>query len=1195
MLEICLAVLLVGASGEGTAELRLIDGDGCAVSADRAVLWGTLLGDRTIYQEAERADVLKLQAGKELCQDQQCSGGGYVAFVTQAEFDLNVTKSATYQGWARCFLPYPGSWGHNESMDGGRRQLIRESTRQIFGQWFWSKLGRYQLGPGAHRFVLHGWPGSARIDAILFTDDPDVDPTSLIGRPPSDDRPNRGTVATAPIRPSAVQRWRQLTVDADLNGGRVAAEVSTDNGKTWTACPETGDLTNLRSTGDGNDTLTARLTLSAAPDCRSPLVRSVRVGYALTDDAEAVVANRHYAIAVARKTGRLCGIFNSATNTPVTSAHLQAPLVGLAVRMPTATEQTAVAPRAVLFGGLEASDHRLALRYSALDGRVQIRVEMVSDAGPLCRWRCEVANNSQQEVIRIDFPLIAGAAIGDYRDDECVIPRTGGWRIKTPARDKTWSTTYMGGGSMGWLDLCDDRAGLYVAMQDKDLKTTLMECAPAEGRRAVDLAMRTHSFVAPGKTVTRNYVVGVHTGDWHWAADRYREWAATWMKCPRPPEWVKWCDGWSHATERLKFEAMPAHLRRVQDEGLEYMQYWGHMADGVDQCCGNFYWPAPVLGGAEGFKSGVSNVHARGGRVTAYMNCQTWTRDSYKTPSLRMTPKTALPDEALDLLHPLDWFEQWRLYPLDGQPMGYYAGTLGWYIMCPASEGFQEHLRFWIVDMYCKRFGADGVYIDQTGATAAKPCYNLAHGHDDVGDWGAGNVELLKTCVEQARAHNPDFTISIEGAGDALGQYADMHLISGLCTHPEVYHYTFPEHILLSGVANSSHLTRKQRVSRAFLNGDRFDTTLGDWEMQSAVRLRKRIKRWLYPGRFMDDVGLRVSDDRVLARWNVCDEPGAKAIVLTVDNEHAVADATCMLTLPDGWRNPRAVFLFDREGGVRTEKVHVEADSLRLSILVSTLSAGLLAYEINPSDSVDAWCAVCPDPAGVDRVALCAANYSPRPIDVQTTLSAEGPLRVDGTPTTLSLPPQGVVRKPIHLDGFDELDLPAVVNVDASWPDGKRRQTSLVRPMVSNGSLEVDADGDGTPDGWRANGSLGSTFLHGTGDGAAWIEGQPKQTLFLIQLVRLLPETRYTFAGRIRRSTHTKGIYIAVAEHVGQHGLRLHPLGGDDKLPVDTWQRFETTFTTGKTFRVSAIYLYNIDTEAKAWFDAIELRPAEPK
>ena len=157
-----------------------------------------------------------------------------------------------------------------------------------------------------------------------------------------------------------------------------------------------------------------------------------------------------------------------------------------------------------------------------------------------------------------------------------------------------------------------------------------------------------------------------------------------------------------------------------------------------------------------------------------------------KNDSLRRTPKSDLPQAALDLIHPLEWFEQWRLRQIDGSALGYYASTLGWYIMCPASEGFREHLRWWIVEKYAKEYGADGVYIDQTGATAISPATTRAW-PCDIGDWG-GQRQMLRQAVTQARAVNPDFTISIEGSGDAR---ASTPAAPFAVTHPESI-TTFP-------------------------------------------------------------------------------------------------------------------------------------------------------------------------------------------------------------------------------------------------------------------------------------------------------------------------------------------------------------------------------------------------------------------
>ena len=1184
---------VVAAPERQRADLRLASGQGCCLSGDGASLWVSLFkpAGGTVYMEAEQALNLTMQPGKEVGRAPRCAGGTYIAFVTNAEFAFEVVKAGMYQGWARTYLPRYGSWNHMESMDAGKPRRISESARKIFGKWFWSKLGRYSLRPGPHTFKLHNWLGGARLDSVVFSRDPKFDPEGYDGVPAVGKQADRGTVTTAAILPSRVAKWHRLTFHADLNAGSITAEVSTDTGKTWTRRGPKGDLSTLKPARDGRDSLMARFTLAAAPDGRSPLLRSAAVEYALAGDAEIVVENQHYRIAVARATGKLCGLFNRVLGEPVTPLHMQEPFLGLGVREPGGKEMTLV-PQSDMTSERAAHKGRTCtLRYSALDRQIRIQIDMAADDSPLCRWRYTIENHSRREIVRFDSPVIANAAIGEAADDECVIPRTGGWRIKNPAADKEWKTTYLGGGSMSWLDLCDSRGGLYVVMMDKLLTTTEMGCAPAAGQRGADLFMRTHTLVRPGQTKTREYAIGVHVGDWHWAADRYREWAYSWMKHPDPPRWVKDCDGWVQAMGQMKFDGMEGLLKRAQADGLNYIQCWGWMADGINQCCGNFYWPAPASGGLEGFQRAAADVHARAGRITAYMNCQTWTRDSAINDSLRLTHKSALPQEALGLIHPLSWFEKWRLCRLDGSAQGYYASTLGWYIMCPASDGFREHLRFWAVDMCCKRYGLDGVYIDQTGATAAKPCYDLDHGHDDIGGWGQANVQLLKTIIEQTRRVNADFYISIEGAGDALGQYADMHLISGLCTHPEVYHYAFPDHILISGLANRSHLSYKQRISRAFLNGDRFDARVSQPLITSALQLRRRIKRWLYPGRFMDTLGLTVSDARVLARWALCDRPGERAIVVTFDNEHQAADAVCRLELPHGWREPRSLHLFDREAGVRGHKPLFESGAVVFNVPKSTLSAALLMYETRPAHAVDAWCAALSGPKGVDTIRISAANLSDKPVQLDTSIEVATPLRLSKGPTEIALPAGAAAQWELRLAGVDQLTKPAKVELRMVWPGGSMKRRAFVRPLFVNGGLDLDDDNDGCPDFWSVGGTT-RDFPYGMEDGAFWIQGQPEHFQYAIQIVPLLPETKYYFAGRIRRSGPSKQVSIAVVEFL-EPGYRVHKLGGDESLPANVWQRFETTFATGKRFAKCAVYLYNTHSNVRAWYRDLELRLAE--
>jgi len=1184
-----LAATVAMAQEEVTIELSMAQGDGCFISPDGAGLWSSLLGANTLYFEAEDAAGLMFQEGHAALEDDECAGGQCVARVTHAEFALQIAERGAYQGWARTFLPFAGSWGHHESMDGGAQSLIRESDARIFGAWYWSPLGEYTLGPGEHTLTID-WLGGAKLDCIIFSPDPDFDPAKLRGAPAGPGA-DTGTVTTRAVLPSAVAAWRAVGFEADANGGAVTVEASVDGGQTWAPMPADGDLSALPTDGDGDDTLLARFTLTAAPDGVSPLLRGATASFSLLPDAEIALETEHYRIAVARQTGALAGILNKPLGVPATPLHLQEPFVGLAVREPGAPEMQIIPPSQMQFEGMTDRPGGITLDFSAAEKQVRVRVELAATDSPLSDWTITVDNRSDLEVIRVDFPLLRTAAIGDFRDDEAVVPRTGGMRIEQPATAKGYVGWYLGGGSMSWMDLCDREAGLYLAMLDPALTTTEMKCVASEGNRGADLEMRAHTLVAPGEATTRHYQVGVHPGDWHWAADTYREWAYSWMKHPDNPEWVRWTDGWA-GLMGTPFDHMTGALRQARLQGMRYLQYWAHMADGIDQCCGNFYWPAPVLGGAEGFRDGIADVHAEGGRVTAYMNCQTWTRDSAINDSLRGTPKSELSEEALALIHPIEWFERWRLHLIDGEAQGYHAGTLGWYIMCPASTGFREHLRFWIVDMYAKRYGIDGVYIDQTGATHAKLCYNLDHGHDDIGAWGGGNLATLRTAISEAREVNPEFMIAIEGCGDALGQYANMHLISGLCTHPEVYHYTFPDHILISGLSNASHLTYDQRISRAFLNGDRFDSRIGGRGLNSALRLRRRVKRWLYPARFMDTIGLAVSDPSVLARWNICDDEGERALVLTFDNEQRIEGAVCTLELPDGWGRPDGLYVFDREGRIRAERPEVIDGTLTLDLSPSTISAALVLYETQPEHAVDVVQQVLSEGASGDTLVVNAVNLSDRPITAWITPRAEAPVSCPGGPVEVAIPARGTAAVEMPVAGVGDLRLPTPVMLDVTWPGGGRESIAELRPLMINPGLDIDEDGDGTPDYWTAAGTT-RNFGRGIENGAAWMQGQDGETLILRQTVPMEPETEYFFAADIRRSEGEGKVYAAVVEHVGERGLRVHGIGDDEDAATDTWRRFETTLTTGDDFRWVTVYLYNNDSTRRAWFRNLELRPVE--
>lgn len=1203
-----IAVVRADNATHATCDLQLAAGAGCSLSGDGAALWSTAFQERrpgVVLMDAELAPRLELQPGRAPERDEGAAGCTWLAHVEHAEFPFTITVPGRYQGWARTLLPAKATWNHLESMDGGPGQWIAESNAGVFGSWYWSPLGAYDLQPGRHTFVLHNWLGGARLDALVFACEPGFKPESVTGPGVLGRGPSTGTVTSAPICPPAVARWDRLEWTADLLGGRLDAEVSLDDGRSWQPTAAGGVLPDNRPAGDGTDRLLARFILHAATDGTSPRLHSARLHYVSAPDGVLVLENDAWRLDVAARTGALCGIVEKTTGLRLTAAGVQEALLGgLAVRAPGASEQTLIgvagAPAPSGAGQVAAPEDQLrvirveprrrglVITAHALQGQIVVTLRLLADRSALCRLQCEVDNRSPLEVIRVDFPRLGQVAVGDWSDDEAVMPQKAGERLAQPAAKTGRTLVYPGSASMAWIDLCDRQAGLYLAVNDRRLTATEIECRGGRGRRGADLVLRSHTRVAPGTTKTREFVLGIHPGDWHWAADRYREYAAGFMQRPDNPEWVTWCDGWV-GTSGLEFARLGATMDRVKAEGFEYIQQWAQMADGIDQCCGNFPWPAPALGGEAGYVAGIRDVHARGGRITGYCPSRLWTRDSAINAALRKTKKEDLPAEALALIPPLEWFEQWRLYPLDGKPLAQYDAELGWFSMCPASDGWFEHQRQWIVDLIAKRWGMDGAYIDELAAAQAWPCYNLNHGHDDIGDWGRGHVRILKAVAEGGRRHNPGFCVSIEGCGDVQGQYANLHLISGLCTRPEVFHYTFPEYILINGLSNTGWKNPTETVGTAFINGDRFDARLGSAEIRTALALRQRIKRWLYPARFMDTLGLTPSTEAVQARWNRCDANGERAIVLCLRNDLSVAGATCALALPKGWQSPKALALYDREGGVRIGPATVTNGQALIPVPASTLSAALLVYRVDPAAAVDVWVETAGDQRAPGLV-LRAGNLLEQPVRLALTARAAAPLGVAGLPAELTVPAGGMVEVQAQITGAAALELPAGVTVNAQWRGGNRECRATFRPLLVNGGLDVDADHDGIPDGWDVGGTT-RQFPYGIEDGAFWIQGQEKEYLFLIQNLDLKPKTAYVLSGRVKKSLQVPAVRIALAEKTGENTWRIQSLG-DVVKTAGEWEAFEKRLSTGENFLACQMYLYATHTAAKAWFDDIRLREA---
>ena len=54
-------------------------------------------------------------------------------------------------------------------------------------------------------------------------------------------------------------------------------------------------------------------------------------------------------------------------------------------------------------------------------------------------------------------------------------------------------------------------------------------------------------------------------------------------------------------------------------------------------------------------------------------------------------------------------------------------------------------------------------------------------------------------------------------------------------------------------------------------------------------------------------------------------------------------------------------------------------------------------------------------------------------------------------------------------------------------------------------------------------------------------------------------------------------------------------LGKASANPDDQWNEYGTTFTRGEDVRSVSLYLYNVDSDATVWFDAVTVERAGPQ
>lgn len=617
----------------------------------------------------------------------------------------------------------------------------------------------------------------------------------------------------------------------------------------------------------------------------------------------------------------------------------------------------------------------------------------LADDGDEVRWTIELENRARDtEIVEVAFPILGGLRIGGRTSENFLVwPAWGGGRlIGDPQHSGKRTGTYSGGGAtMAWVDLfcrpadpapgaADAVCGLYFGSHDPTLLMTGLNSQPSRDGKSLRLQMSKYARVPGGKGwASAEFVTRVHAGDWHVGADAYRAWFRGWSPPPDPPAWLKQCDGRLEWTLPLdgkgRFDKdIVEKVALARQFGLNFARFGGQMIPSVSagkHRCNRFPFPDPLMGAESEFAAVIKTVRQQGAHVAFYINGQAW------DPRWPRVPPECAGKIPADVRIP-DWeggFKQNALFRYDGTLYSQYPKASGhwpappaegphkclFYFMCPASEGWAEHLRYWTVEKYVGQYGTDAMFLDQIGAESAKYCFNPAHGHGHHGVWTQGFVALAKRIKGEARRIDPDFALETEGFGDAYAAYFDSFFIAPSSTgiwpdsHPEVARYTFPDSIFFDGfwrIQNPGNLrTAEETLNEVFLIGNRFliyaqPEVLTPHTLR-VVNLRRRIKHALYPARFMDDLGVAASDPAVRAKRFVLDGADRKVTLLTIHNRAGARGAKVEVDLGSlGPVREAAIATLGGDMSAIIPAPTASANRVSIPVPAGTLSAALLVH-----------------------------------------------------------------------------------------------------------------------------------------------------------------------------------------------------------------------------------------------------------
>lgn len=1146
------------------------------------------------------------------------------------QYMFRVDQAGAHDIWARVKAPWPGHWsftlsatrpgsvdkkggdglpeGFQTKIGDGAGNTLEGGlavTKGQVGKYSYVKAGRLNLEPGGYVLELRV-PGKIRVDQLLLTPRPVEKPESefagadgkpLPGRPV---KARRGELVFQKAFPIDLKSHVRV-VPADGKGVSWFYRFPDAGQAVWT--PTSGDLSGLPAAG-----IQLKLVLEAKDGEPSPQVSTPALAYIADAVDRIVLKTASGKLSVSSRSGYWGGIQGAVQIRPDSMAEL--PFYLGVIKKGALTELKDFHATEVKFND-GCDSWNLDADYVNTAGDINVHLRADWEGGDAITWRAEIENKSPDTVDSFSFPVLSGVQIGDSAADDGIA-----WlgSLRNPMSGlEGWLRS--GPGQLGYFDVFDSKAALYLGDHDPSMLDAEFHLRPYTNAPPYSYRLEKRPTILPGdKWRSGKYVLAVHGGDWHQAADNfYRPWYDAEMPKPSNPRWL--VEDFSGFAQMVGLNQTPERMteswRIARFHGWNYLKTF------------NTEWPGPEFfapkGGFDTVRRNARWIDAHGGQADSYTDCAYCVRYHCKEFPLRMTIPALLYNDLPQLT--LDWLLEHGVIPLEDfgktpkikadpdrvlwpqQPFDYHMDLAD-----KAAHDYWER----IAVHYAK--AGMNLYWDESGNPRTLPSYKPLDKHVRPGyNWSLyGKAECARRMITAARELKPDFVMVGENYNDKVMSAVNIpyHQDTGDNSQwDEVVPFTHPDHIF--NVSAIKQPMMPAQVARAFLfharisscdifNGPAFTSWL-----RARVLLQEAVKDVARLGKYRDNVGLTVSGKGVDARYALLDGGGRFLISLNAVNPAAVQDGTLSLALP-GLPVVKSAFVYTMEGKVRAHAFTQLDDKLSLKIPPEPLSTTLLCAEEEERRGLRVFAMMPLFETAPAKARLALANLTERPVGGCVHFDAAAPLRPMAQDIPFTLEPGGAKTIDVPFTGRDRLadfvDWTGVVRGDC----GDVKFSFNVAPTVPNGDFELDAADNSIADFWQpglrdfAEPFSGKYCLvmppkqrqgrtHG-GSSSFWNENDPCPFHYAQSFVYLLPETNYTLSCQYRGSAPLGATVTGFDERNRSVFSKTFAL--ERRWPF-AWNAAKLDFTTpAGVYKCYLSFSNRSQGEAAAngWIDAVELR-----